>query len=363
MRLKRNELRVIDAASEPPFILDREGYIAEVVAARWSLHVLNPVAPLARVTHIASDSAGCVVAVEPTQLYVFRPGEPSPSVIDIPGGYSKCHGVAVGRGGVIYIIMSMASDTTQPYLVKVAGHGRDAPPSPDVGQGIRIHAVAQRTPEWHALRATRVTGSTMANVLGFGLGYSSPGEMLVEAFTGATKEVNHHMRRGIKLEPQATEAYIAATGMPLRTDIGFITRDDLPEFGASPDGIVFSQDGRIMLGVECKAPSPERGIPREVPISHVIQMLVCAYVCGLASWDYVCICDDRVTCRRMRIHGYGPAVLRALCDRWFLPHARQYLAALASRSIHYTLPEDGMHPLDIEREIREHVSFFPLFEI
>ena len=95
----------------------------------------------------------------------------------------------------------------------------------------------QRTPEWFAARAGRLTGSVAADMLAKLKSGGEPAarrdlklQLAVETLTGTPMEasgfVSPAMQRGIDAEPLARGRYEAETGNLVRTT-GFVIRDDL----------------------------------------------------------------------------------------------------------------------------------------
>ena len=120
---------------------------------------------------------------------------------------------------------------------------------------MRIHLCAQRTPEWLALRAGKLTGSCAKDMLA----KIKSGEaaarrdlkfkLLAERLSGQTQEdgyVNAAMQWGIDHEAEAVAAYESLTGNMVEA-IGFCEHDDLLA-GTSPDGFV-GDDG--ILSIKC----------------------------------------------------------------------------------------------------------------
>lgn len=115
---------------------------------------------------------------------------------------------------------------------------------------ILINSVPLQTnPKWLAARRGNITCSTMKGFLGVGRDKVSPGEaykkvvkrLVAETVLGfedpeATWSEKDSIKRGLIFEARAIELFEQATGIKLKTDIGFISKeiDGLP-FGASPD--------------------------------------------------------------------------------------------------------------------------------
>lgn len=120
--------------------------------------------------------------------------------------------------------------------------------------------VPQRSAEWFAARAGRVTGSTADAVIAKGRSKNEEAvtrrdlriRLAQERIAGMSLEpdvyVNAEMQRGIDLEPQARAAYETATGELEVRQTGFLSAIDLP-IGASLDGDI--DDFRIIVGFKC----------------------------------------------------------------------------------------------------------------
>ena len=163
----------------------------------------------------------------------------------------------------------------------------------------RIIDCEQRTPEWFAARAGRLTGSVAAAVLAK---IRSGGEaaarrdlrtqLAIERLTGMPVDndgfISREMQRGIDLEPAALAAYEAATGRVVRRT-GFIIRDDLL-VGCSLDGDVDDLKGIIEL--KCPKSATHVGYlkAKRLPPEYVPQVthnlwLTGADYCDFASFD------------------------------------------------------------------------------
>ena len=116
-----------------------------------------------------------------------------------------------------------------------------------------IHDVIQRSPEWYALRAGKLTGSCAKDMLAT----VKSGEaakrrdlrfkLVAERLSGQSQEdgfVNAAMQWGIDKEADAIKAYEARTGQLVRT-VGFCQHEALMA-GTSPDGLV-GDDGIVSI--------------------------------------------------------------------------------------------------------------------
>lgn len=152
------------------------------------------------------------------------------------------------------------------------------------------HSVAQRSPEWHALRANRLTCSNLHPVL-----------------TGSIRQRNTLLRKiqlsepiavlgnvpalewGKYHEPQALANYCLLFSEPV-TEVGFLTSNVIPRFGGSPDGLILG-NGTILGGVEIKCPynsSVHLSYVRSgCPAKYMSQITGYLILTGAAFWDFV----------------------------------------------------------------------------
>ena len=128
---------------------------------------------------------------------------------------------------------------------------------------LTIHDVAQRSPEWHALRASRIGSSDAEAVLAVG---ARGGEAVTRrdlrlrlALAGLREGReepegydNADMKRGRELEAEALWNYELSTVRALLT-VGYVTNADQLLLGYSPDAVV-TEDGRWVGLVEVKRP-------------------------------------------------------------------------------------------------------------
>lgn len=116
--------------------------------------------------------------------------------------------------------------------------------------------IPQGSPEWHFLRAGKVTASKVSDVKaksrdGKGEGLTRRKyriQLITEWLTGqpsGNTYTNEAMERGNEMEPIARAAYEAHTGQFVE-QITFATHDDILCAGASPDGLV-GDDGLVEI--------------------------------------------------------------------------------------------------------------------
>jgi len=179
---------------------------------------------------------------------------------------------------------------------------------------------AQRSVEWFAARAGRLTGSCAAAILAKGKGSAEAVarrdyrlQLACERLTGIPQEggfVNEAMQRGIDLEPFAFAAYEAATGNMVRST-GFLSADEIM-VGCSLDGDVDGFEGIL----ELKAPKTATHIgyledPQSLANAYMPQITHNMWVSG-AKWCDIVSFDDRLPkslrlCR-VRVEDHDPTV-------------------------------------------------------
>lgn len=133
-----------------------------------------------------------------------------------------------------------------------------------------LHLCEQRSAEWYAARAGRVTASESGPfILNTGKVADGAKQKLIDKklaeWAGEFEDtfVNDAMKRGIALEAIARQQYETMLGFPV-TEVGFVS-DFGHALGCSPDGIVLSSRpemldessilGTILGGVEIKCPA------------------------------------------------------------------------------------------------------------
>lgn len=153
----------------------------------------------------------------------------------------------------------------------------------------------QRSGEWLAARAGRLTGSVAKELTATLKGGGEPAgrrdlrtRLALERLTGRSLEddyQNADMRRGIELEPEALGAYEVATGN-LVQPTGFLAHTELA-MGCSLDGHVGDFDGIV----ELKAPRPANHLKYVragvLPAEHRYQIVHNLLVSG-APWADFC---------------------------------------------------------------------------
>jgi predicted phage-related endonuclease len=160
----------------------------------------------------------------------------------------------------------------------------------------------QRTPEWFAARAGRVTGSVAADMLAKLKSGGEPAarrdlrlQLAVETLTGTPMEasgfVSPAMQRGIEAEPLARGRYEAETGNMVRTT-GFVIREDLA-VGCSLDGDIRNFEGILEIKCPKSATHCQYLKDKRLPPDYVAQVTHNLWVTGAKWCDFVSW-DDRM---------------------------------------------------------------------
>ena len=160
----------------------------------------------------------------------------------------------------------------------------------------------QRTPEWFAARAGRLTGSVAADMLAKLKSGGEPAarrdlklQLAVETLTGTPMEasgfVSPAMQRGIDAEPLARGRYEAETGNLVRTT-GFVIREDLA-VGCSLDGDIRGFEGILEIKCPKSATHCQYLKDRRLPPDYFAQVRHNLWVTGAKWCDFVSW-DDRM---------------------------------------------------------------------
>lgn len=167
---------------------------------------------------------------------------------------------------------------------------------------MKIIECEQRTPEWFAARAGKITGSVAGDVLARLKSGAEPASrrdlrisLAIERFTGKPMEsdgyINAAMQRGIDKEPDARMAYQIATSNEVR-QTGFVVSDD-NTMGCSLDGDVNGFSGIIEIKCPKTATHIQTLKDRKLPADYRWQVTHNLLVTGAAWCDFVSF-DDRM---------------------------------------------------------------------
>ena len=136
----------------------------------------------------------------------------------------------------------------------------------------------QRSPEWFAARAGKVTASRVADIVAkTKTGYSASrvnymAQLICERLTGQAQEgfQNAAMQWGTDTEPLARSAYEMERDVFV-TEVGMVNHPTIEMAGASPDGLI-GDDGLIEIKCPNTATHIENLLSNTAPANYVIQM-------------------------------------------------------------------------------------------
>lgn len=151
----------------------------------------------------------------------------------------------------------------------------------------------QRSPEWFAARAGKVTASKIADMLaktktGWGASRKNYAAQLVaERLTGTVEPsfCSPAMQWGIDTEAAAREAYCQHMLCSV-AEIGFVDHPKIEMAGASPDGLI-GDDGLVEIKCPGTATHIETLLGGSVPDKYRMQMLFQMACTGRAYCDFV----------------------------------------------------------------------------
>lgn len=155
--------------------------------------------------------------------------------------------------------------------------------------------VAQRSPEWFAARAGRLTGSAAADMLAeIKSGEAASrrnlrARLVVERLTGVSQEdgyTNAAMQWGLDHEAEALAAYEAETGELVQTT-GFLACDDV-QAGCSLDGHI-DADFNTLVSIKCPLSATHLSYLKAgvFPPAYVPQMLHELWVTGAKAYHFL----------------------------------------------------------------------------
>lgn len=155
--------------------------------------------------------------------------------------------------------------------------------------------VAQGSEQWFAMRRGRPTASQFKNIITAVTGKLSEGRhaymcrLVAESFCPEWQSFigNFATDRGNELEPEARDAFTAATGLAVQ-QVGFCTQDN-EIVGCSPDSLIVAA-GNYVAGLEIKCPFPETHVgyvsKGGLPDEYKQQVHGSMAVTGLNQWHF-----------------------------------------------------------------------------
>jgi putative phage-type endonuclease len=169
--------------------------------------------------------------------------------------------------------------------------------------------IVQGTDEWLALRLGKVTASRVADVIAkTQKGYAATranyaAQLITERLTGQPTETftNAAMQWGTDMEPEARAAYEYYRAEDVN-QVAFVTHPNIPETGASPDGLV-GLDGLVEIKCPNSATHIETLTGKTAPAKYIAQM----------QWQMAC--TGRQWCDFVSYDPRLPESMRFFCVR------------------------------------------------
>jgi putative phage-type endonuclease len=159
-------------------------------------------------------------------------------------------------------------------------------------QSPRIYRdISQGSEEWHAMRCGVITASRFKDVLARGKGKTRRSymvELAGEILTGIPHEGyrSKAMRSGTEREPEARKQYSLMSGYSVE-EVAFVTREDVPGVGVSPDCLVVGEPGIV----EIKCPQTNTQLKnwqeQRLPSEYLAQVQGQLWITGRDWCDWV----------------------------------------------------------------------------
>lgn len=127
---------------------------------------------------------------------------------------------------------------------------------------MKIIEIEQGTPEWHAIRRCKVTGTKLEAVMGTPLSRAQLiSELIAEEATEQSKIIKptEEMERGMNEEEFAIKLYEEQTGIKLNRG-GIWLSDEFEYLACSPDASLVQENGTILEALEIKNPDSKTAI-------------------------------------------------------------------------------------------------------
>lgn len=171
----------------------------------------------------------------------------------------------------------------------------------------------QRTAQWFAERAGKVTASRIKDVIAKTKSGPSASrknyaaQLVAERMTGAPTEsfCSQEMRRGAEMEQFARARYEITAGV-LVDEVGFVAHPSIAWSGASPDGLV-GEAGLVEIKCPNTATHIEYLLAGKVPPEYAPQM----------AWQ--CTCTGRAWCDFVSFDDHMPDHLQLFLIRYTPP--------------------------------------------
>jgi len=137
--------------------------------------------------------------------------------------------------------------------------------------------IKQRTPEWFKLRENRLTASDLYDAV------HNPKSLAKKKVKNTAFNSNAipALKWGTMFEEMASRIYSNMNNVKIH-EFGLLTNDDIPNFGASPDGIT---DEGVMIEIKC--PYSRKIEDGKIPEKYLYQIQGQLAVCNLTNCHYV----------------------------------------------------------------------------
>ena len=153
--------------------------------------------------------------------------------------------------------------------------------------------ITQRSADWFEIRCGKLTASRIKDVMAkTKSGYSASrknymADLVCERLTGVKADgyMNHAMQRGVEVEPEARQAYEIETFQAV-IETGFYICSDIPESGASPDGLI-GDDGLVEIKCPNTATHIDTLLTGTIDQGYIYQMQWQMYATGRKWCDFV----------------------------------------------------------------------------
>jgi putative phage-type endonuclease len=137
--------------------------------------------------------------------------------------------------------------------------------------------IKQRTPEWFKLRENRLTASDLYDAVHNPKSLAKKKVKNVSFNSGAIPS----LKWGTMFEEMASRIYSNINNVKIH-EFGLIINDNIPNFGASPDGIT---ENGVMIEIKC--PYSRKIENGKIPEKYLYQIQGQLAVCNLTDCDYV----------------------------------------------------------------------------
>lgn len=174
---------------------------------------------------------------------------------------------------------------------------------------LRLYLARQGSSVWSKLRENRLTSSDYAAALGVRGAYRSRYRLAVEKFYDPKSRrkpnafVEEAMKHGKVMEKHAFAAFNDHQNKYLAVNCGFLCDFHNTRLGATPDGLVYSRDGKDLLGaLEIKCPFSRQPYEHVCEIKGQYMMQMMGQVMCLPAWCNTSFFFDYASDNNYRLH-------------------------------------------------------------